>query len=614
MTTFSKDLPLKKAFFGIIETFDGINISSISKDANAKSSIICKFESVGICQEGFSEKSNCNEYIEGYYYDNINESCIYCGNGCSKCINSNQCIEFLPGFDIKSNCKICESIFFATINGSTKHLTCTYCGDGCASCSSTSKCDSCKEGYSQSTNCNQCIDGYYKKNYLSVSFECISCGRGSATWKTSRTCDTYKDNFINEQDCEVGYFVHDFNNGTVICDIFSENCEEGYSNPENLGKDCINGYYKDTSTENPRCLSCPTNCLLCTSATQCTQCKIGNSNSESNSICNACDTSGGYIVVSTNGSTPVFGHECENDNDCSENAVCNSNSCVCKLGYIGENCLQCATGFTRSSSSQCDTCDTGFYKQEDGNCSPCSCNCVNCSSNSIYQKGFPPILNTFSEEEEDYDFDIDQQDSFENECDDDTEGQIMDYGQIQFTEETTLSSFKNSMWNVGATAEIEFFPGTFSKVYLLDAVNDIEKFIPQISKDGVIFIDFEYVPLSRSNAAPVCLFQFCSSEGAFLFRQTERKTNEAMKKFLSKENGLRFVAKGISGDMARLHAFFGSNFEMNIEDVEQTRLKPYKESLNFEKMVESFAGKPSAQFKDKRISCSNWNARKLTKI
>ena len=64
MTTFSKYLHLLKAFLGIIETFDGIKISLISKDVNAKSSIICKFESVGISIfERFLQESNANSLI-----------------------------------------------------------------------------------------------------------------------------------------------------------------------------------------------------------------------------------------------------------------------------------------------------------------------------------------------------------------------------------------------------------------------------------------------------------------------------------------------------------------------------------------------------------------------
>ena len=74
-----------------------------------------------------------------------------------------------------------------------------------------------------------------------------------------------------------------------------------------------------------------------------------------------------------------------------------------------------------------------------------------------------------------------------------------------------------------------------------------------------------------------------------------------MKKFLSKENGLKFVAKGIPGDMTRLRLYFGDDFRMNFEDVEVPRLMPYKESRNFERMVLKFAGESTEKFRDKKF-------------
>ena len=68
------------------------------------------------------------------------------------------------------------------------------------------------------------------------------------------------------------------------------------------------------------------------------------------------------------------------------------------------------------------------------------------------------------------------------------------------------------------------------------------------------------------------------SKGAFLFRQCNFNLNSALKKFMPKENGLKFVGKGISGDNSRLKMFFGDDFEMNIEDIEETKLFPYNES------------------------------------
>lgn len=227
-------------------------------------------------------------------------------------------------------------------------------------------------------------------------------------------------------------------------------------------------------------------------------------------------------------------------------------------------------------------------------------------------ENFPPIIHNPDEEfdeieNDDEDFDIENDDEG-------SENEIVDYGQIKFTSDTPLLSFAKSNWKVGGSAEIEYFPGTFSKVYLLDAVTDFPKYEKIISSDKIIFVDFEYLPSFRKEVFPICLFQFCTSKGAFLFRQRNSNLNESLKKFMSKENGLKFVGKGIGGDLMRLKKFFGNDFDMNIEDIEETRLLPYYESLNFAMMTEKFGGKPTAEFKNKKISCSNWDAKILRKI
>ena len=40
---------------------------------------------------------------------------------------------------------------------------------------------------------------------------------------------------------------------------------------------------------------------------------------------------------------------------------------------------------------------------------------------------------------------------------------VMDYGQISFSSKL-LSTFKKSIWNLGATAEVEFFKGLFTRI------------------------------------------------------------------------------------------------------------------------------------------------------
>lgn len=81
-----------------------------------------------------------------------------------------------------------------------------------------------------------------------------------------------------------------------------------------------------------------------------------------------------------------------------------------------------------------------------------------------------------------------------------------------------------------------------------------------------------------------------------------------MKKFLAFEGGKKFIGKGVNGDVQRLKQYLGDDFEINLADVEQTRLYPYNESAIFDEMVLKYAGKPESNFKDKKVSKSNWNA------
>lgn len=184
-------------------------------------------------------------------------------------------------------------------------------------------------------------------------------------------------------------------------------------------------------------------------------------------------------------------------------------------------------------------------------------------------------------------------------------------GEIHFTSVSDFDSYESKDWVIGDVYQIEFFPTVMTTVTLLDASSDITAYVSQMRQDPVIFFDLEYVSPYKP-APPVCLFQFCCTSGAFLFKQARLEVNPQMKQFLSVGSGCKFVGKGVSGDVRRLKEMFGDDFEIDFEDVENTRLLPYGHSANFDQMVEKFAGMACAQFKDKNVSRSNWNRRKLS--
>jgi hypothetical protein len=74
----------------------------------------------------------------------------------------------------------------------------------------------------------------------------------------------------------------------------------------------------------------------------------------------------------------------------------------------------------------------------------------------------------------------------------------------------------------------------------------------------------------------------------------------------------KFYAKGIHNDKIQLTVKFGQSFVDNIEDIQKTRLSPYSYSLNFIAMTIQFAGHRTADFKDIRITTSDWNVPTLS--
>ena len=73
-----------------------------------------------------------------------------------------------------------------------------------------------------------------------------------------------------------------------------------------------------------------------------------------------------------------------------------------------------------------------------------------------------------------------------------------------------------------------------------------------------------------------------------------------------------FYGKGINHDLQKLFQKFNYDFKNNIEDIARTRLEPYGHSINFVQMTLQFAGKPTAEFKDVRITKSNWDLPELS--
>ena len=175
---------------------------------------------------------------------------------------------------------------------------------------------------------------------------------------------------------------------------------------------------------------------------------------------------------------------------------------------------------------------------------------------------------------------------------------------IHFTQnDLLLSSYESLNWKLNETRFVEFFPNLIFSVQLISTEhNDFKSIINSYDDNNPIALDLEWED-------ELCLFQFCSSVGVLIVRHPKGPGNKDLEEFLSTH---KFFAKGASNDKKQLMMKFGKDFHDNIEDISQTRLIPYHHSENFMSMTLQFAGKPCAEFKDIRITQSNWSQEILT--
>ena len=200
---------------------------------------------------------------------------------------------------------------------------------------------------------------------------------------------------------------------------------------------------------------------------------------------------------------------------------------------------------------------------------------------------------------------------------------------IRFSTGLELNDLESINWNEGISKKVEFYTGKPVTVTLVNIENtaQLQQSLANIV-DGYhpISIDFEWRPdRSRYMSNPISLFQLGSSKGVLIILNsqnvinkgydqiTSEKLNEIcpnlsiLKEFLSSHS---FYGKGMSQDRIKLRELFGKSF--NFEDIQETRIKKHKLTPSFANLVAQLAGKPDAQFKDKRVTISNWNKRPLS--
>ncbi|EAS05887.3 hypothetical protein TTHERM_01144950 (macronuclear) [Tetrahymena thermophila SB210] len=303
----------------------------------------------------------------GFIDDGVN--CVPCPKNCNICSSQTQCTT-------------CLSKQYLFIDGSCV----SSCPTTFVSNDSTQSCTCRPNSSIQPSNKCLCNTGF-----VDIGGDCLPCPKNCNICSSQTQCTTCqsKQYLFTDGSCVSSCpttFVS--NDSTQSCD-----CRPNSSiQPSN--KCLCNTGFVDIGGN---CMTCPTNCNICSSQTQCTTCQKNYYLFIDGSCVSSCPTT--FI-----------------SNDSTQSCVCRSNSsispenkCLCNTGFVdlGSNCCQekyyqfidgtcvssCPTTFVSNDSTQsCDCrpnssispkkqclCNTGFI-DEGVNCVPCPSNCDTCSS------------------------------------------------------------------------------------------------------------------------------------------------------------------------------------------------------------------------------------------
>lgn len=199
---------------------------------------------------------------------------------------------------------------------------------------------------------------------------------------------------------------------------------------------------------------------------------------------------------------------------------------------------------------------------------------------------------------------------------------------ICFSSSLSVEDLEMIYWPEGATKKVEFYtnkpvPVTFVSI---EDTSHLTQLLNDLIDGNPMSIDFEWSPdYSRYSNNPISLFQICSSKGVVVILNSTQviivnddytsprdfankcPNLSILKDFISSHS---FYGKGMANDRKKLNSLFGTTF--SIEDIETTKLKRHGLPLGFSRLINQLVGEPSAEFKDKYVSLSDWNARPLT--
>ncbi|EAR93490.2 transmembrane protein, putative (macronuclear) [Tetrahymena thermophila SB210] len=418
----------------------------------------------------FEVKQGSNQYIT-----KLNYMYQFCLEGCQTCLNSSQCSVCMEPYylDYSLKCVLTCPDTYAPDKTSGKCICiggqietaqnkcqcqdgysflnsiCVKCPDNCQVCSSSTVCtvcanpyllvfnkqcaDSCPDTYEKDQNNSTCVCGSNKtetnntcicnQGYILEGNVCNPCPQNCQICSSTTQCTT----------CVKDYYLdYKFQCGSE--------CPPTYQKNSNMICSCLGGSKENSQNqcicdsgqvlENGTCVSCSSNCLMCSSSTTCTQCSNNTYLSFDNTCINNCQDT--FLADDTN-------RKCY----CPENeSVNNDGKCDCSLGFyrVNDKCSPCPQNCGSCDSNGCQKCKQGFYfdynkdcvsncpetyhvdqdqqncvcgtdqqeidhkcscpdKQvfENGKCVNCNSNCQQCSSSTTCQKCDPSYVLAYNQ-------------------------------------------------------------------------------------------------------------------------------------------------------------------------------------------------------------------------
>ncbi|EAR86282.2 zinc finger lsd1 subclass family protein (macronuclear) [Tetrahymena thermophila SB210] len=331
---------------------------------------------VSSCSKGYFQynKTCVQQCLTNYIA--INNVCQLCDKSCQNCKNKQyycqKCVEqYFPVYfndrndficvgnqsqdkDIFNQCKSLQYkyLFIDSQNKYFCYKNCPFFIDNsnpqisyCKSCQDPN-CNNCSQDYK---NCSQC-----KLNYTSVQNLC-----------TQNCSDTI------QKDCACldGYYIND--DKCLKCSNLDKNCSKCSKDGCNL---CNSGFYLNDMKQ---CVTCSTNCKICTNSTDCQECQSQYFKNNQNQcitgdICNQ----QGYIQ----------GNQCIQCKDYCQTCISDSNCTSCKEGFYlfkkdkdNQTCETCSQGYIDIDQKTCvQSCSQGYI--DTNKCTKCSNqNCYSCS-------------------------------------------------------------------------------------------------------------------------------------------------------------------------------------------------------------------------------------------